>query len=56
MKQEMFKTKDEAMKLAKEWAKTKEYVVVVESRNEFFVENEPTLIRIWEQIIWRHEK
>ena len=53
---EKFRTKEDAISTAKEWAKTESYVAIIESRGEFFVENEANMIRNWERIVWRHEK
>ena len=49
-------TEEEAMKLAKEWAKTEEFVTVIESGDGFFVETQSNMIRSWERLVWRHSK
>ena len=45
MKQEILKTKEDALILAKEWAKKESFVSVIQSRGEFFVENKSNMIR-----------
>ncbi len=49
MKQDKFKTEREALKIAKEWAKSNSFVTVIQSKGDFFVENEHTMIRNWER-------
>ena len=51
-----FKNKEKALLRAKKLAKTNTYIAVIESRNEFFVENTPGIIRIWENLIWEKQK
>ena len=56
MLQEIKKTEEEALKLAREWAKTEDFVAVIESRGEFFVENEASMVRNWERVVKTFEK
>jgi hypothetical protein len=50
--QEKFQSKDAALKRAKELAQTKEYVVVIQSRDDYYVEFDIQLmVRSWEVVL-----
>ena len=53
---EKYNNKAEAMYRAKELAKTESYVVVIQSRADYYVETETNMIRSWEKVIYRHAK
>ena len=53
--QEKFATKEEAITRAKELAKTEKYVSVIASKDEYYVENEISMIRSWEQLVAKFE-
>lgn len=51
-----FESKKEAIKVARRLSKENDYVTVIESRNDFYIEFTPPLIRHWEKQVFTKDK
>ena len=46
---------DQAKDLALELSSMHPYIEVIESNGEYFVDNEGTMVRVWERVVCRYE-